>query len=286
LPPDPPRPTLVITGAAGFVGSALVREAVLAGFLVVAVSRRPTAAALAGVTRMCVEDYAEMRGAPDSVLIHLAEPPGLADAANAGDRHVAAMTATLAALLAQTWRHVVYASSIIVYGDRDMASHRPAEVVRPLDPYGRAKHACEAAVLAADGTVLRLANIYGPGLSRSTILADLLAQLDTQGPLHVRNAGPERDYLWVDDAAAGLLAAAARQAGGVFNLATGRDVSVRELAELVLTAAGQPGRPVESATKPSRSRISVDIADTVKEFGWQPRTSLEEGIRRLVSSHR
>lgn len=263
-----------------------MREAAQAGFPVVAVSRSSPAAAATGVTALRLTDYAELRPLPSAILIHLAEPPALADAANVGDRHVAAVMGTLAALLAHPWRHVIYASSVAVYGDKGMEPHRPGETVRPTDAYGRAKCACETAVLTAGGTVLRLSNIYGPGLSQGTILDDLMAQLNTAGPLRVRNAGPERDYLWVGDAAAGLLAAASRQAGGVFNLASGRTVSVRELAEQVLAAAGQLGRPVDSLAAPSPSRIAVDIADTIRMLNWQPRTSLEDGIDHLVTSYR
>ncbi len=281
---DSPRPTLVITGAAGFLGSALVRESARKGFPVVAVSRSPPAAAIEGVTALHLADYAQLWSPPDAVLIHLAEPPGLVDAANAGDQHVTALMGTLAALLAQPWQHVVYSSSVAVYGDQGMKQHHPCESVRPTDTYGLAKVACENAVLGSGGTVLRLANIYGPGLSRGTILADLLAQLDAVGPIRVRNAGSERDYLWVDDAAAGLLAAAARQVGGVFNLASGRTVSVRELAERVLKAAGQPDRLVESNAESFHSRISLDIADTIQKLVWRPRTSLEDGVIHLVGT--
>ncbi len=276
----------MITGATGFIGGALVRKASQEGFSIVAVSRGSEAAAIAGVTALRLADYTQMPSYPSAVLIHLAEPPGLADAANAGDRHVQAVTGILAAILALPWRHVVYASSVVVYGDRGMNPHRPSEPVRPIDAYARAKVTCERAVLDVGGTVLRLANIYGPGQSRGTIVADLLAQLHAEGPLRVRNEGPERDYLWVDDAAAGLLAAAVRQVGGVFNLASGRIVSVRELAQRILGAAGQPSRSVESAAEPSHSRIAVDITDTIKNFGWQPRMPLTDGICQLVGIHR
>lgn len=285
LCPDSIRPILVITGAAGFIGSATVRRGVEIGFPVWAVSRRPQVAAV-GVTAVHLDDYAKLQPPPGSILIHLAEPPAIADAADAGDRHVAGVTRTVIALLAHPWRHVVYASSIAVYGDRDLQPHRPAEQVLPRDPYSRAKVACEAAVLAAGGTVLRLSNVFGPNTSPGTIIADLLAQLNSAGPMRVRNCGPERDFLWVDDAAAGLVAAAERPVTGVFNLASGQTMSIQGLAQLVLQAAGQSSRLILPAFEPTQSRIAADISDTIQTFGWKPVTSLETGIYRLVSNNR
>lgn len=276
----------MITGAGGFVGSALVAEAAQSGLPVLAVSRRSQDFVHSGVTTVRVDDYACFTPPANSVLIHLAEPPSLVAAHVSGERHLTTVTKTLSSLLSNPWLHVVYASSVVVYGDQSMEPHYPDETVHPKDYYARAKVACEAAVTARCGTVMRLANIYGPGLSKGTILSDLLDQLYEEGPIRVRNAGPERDYLWVRDAASGLLAAALRQAGGIYNLASGRAISVLQLAKIVTAAVGQPCRPVESVAEPSYSRISVDIADTINHFFWQPQTSIEEGINRLVSIYR
>lgn len=280
-------PTLVITGASGFVGSATVREAIRQGFQTIAALRHQRQTiSHDGASVVLIHDYSELRAPPNAILVHLAEPSRLADAASAGGLHVAQIRANLTALLEQPWRHVVYASSVVVYGDDGMAAHHPEEPVHPADTYGQGKIACEAAVLARGGTVVRLANVFGPGQSSGTVIADLLSQLDGAGPIRVRNSGPERDYLWIDDAAAGLVAAASHQARGVFNLGSGQAISVDKLAQLVLSAAGRPSRAIESAAPPLCSRIAVDITDTIREFSWQPRTSLAEGIKRLVSPHR
>jgi nucleoside-diphosphate-sugar epimerase len=99
----------------------------------------------------------------------------------------------------------------------------------------------------------------------------------------VLDTTPVRDFLWIDDAARALALMATGEASGVFNVGSGQGVSIRELANVVLDAAGQAGRPVESVRVGSRfSRLVVDIAQTKEVFGWYPAVTLVEGISTLV----
>lgn len=285
MPLEPPRPTLVITGAAGFVGSAVVREAARAAFPVLAVSRRGSTATAVGVTAICVEDYAALRPPSDSVLIHLAEPRDIHAADTAGSGHEAATVGLLRSLLAWPWRFVVYASSVAVYGDTTKRPRYPSEPVLPQTAYGRAKLACESLVASRHGAVARLANLYGPGMAHNCVLADILAQIPGSGPLLVQTGDSVRDYLWVADAAAALVAIAARQAPGVFNVGSGQSVSVRGLAETALRIAGEADRAIMARrTASSASEIRLDVSDTISRTGWEPKVSLEAGILTLIES--
>lgn len=240
---------------------------------------------LAGAAMLRVADYARFAAPPDAVLIHLAETRAIAVADSAGDAYLDAATELVRSLLQQDWAHVIYVSSVAVYGDRTAAPHHPDERPEPASIYGRSKLACEALVLAQGGTVLRATNLIGPGMAAANVLADILGQLDRSEPLALRALRPVRDYLWVEDAAALLVRAAELQKGGVFNAASGRDVSVRELASLALVATGQGSRPVvETLPVGDNSIIKLDIASTTRAFGWAPRTSLEDALRILVQT--
>lgn len=273
---------LVITGAAGFLGSATVRAAVDAGFSVLPVSRRQTAA-LNGGTVVRVGNYAELQPPPDAILIHLAEPRDIQAADADGAKHEAATVGLLKCLLDKSWRFVVYASSVAVYGDITDYPRSPLESLLPATAYGRAKLVCESLVTSGGGAVARLANLYGPGMARNCVLADILAQIPGKGPLFVQTSDPVRDYLWIDDAAAALLAIATKGISGVFNVGRGESLSVAHLAETVLRIAGESSRPIvarREMTNPSVLRL--DISDTVKRVRWVPKTSIEEGVLELL----
>jgi UDP-glucose 4-epimerase len=181
---------------------------------------------------------------------------------------------------------VVYASSAVLYGDQDQAAHGTGDPVHVTDAYNEMKHASESVILARGGTAARLVNVYGPGMPGTNVLSDILAQLDQQGPVRVMDASSVRDFLWLDDAAAALAAMATAPATGVFNVGTGVGTSIAELARLMLSAAGQPGRPIESTrSSTGRSCIVVDASTTTDVFGWRPGVSLSQGIAALVRHH-
>jgi len=267
--------TLVITGASGFIGSAL--SAAL-GARALGLTRRANVYGL-----LTVSDYAAAPAPSGAVLVHLAEPSNVGAAEAAGDAHAAATLDLCERLLSRPWAHVVYASSAIVYGDDLPTPRRPDEAVAPSGVYARAKLACEAAVLAAGGTVLRFSNVYGLGMAPTTVQSDILAGLGLPGPLVLRDTETVRDFLHVDDAVAAIAAAAELRPGGVLNVGTGIGTSAGALAKQMLGLVGESGRPVTAACANARpSHLVLDISDTHKRVGWVPHISLATGLRMLL----
>ncbi len=268
---------LVVTGASGFLGHALTSRLRDSGVDAAGVSRR----GLPGVHQ--VESYADV---PDGdVLIHLAQPNdrGAVNAAGAAAERDAA--ATLAALLSRNFAHFVYISSAVVYGDRQAQPHRATDPVCIDDSYARMKHDSEQAVLSSGrGTVLRLANVYGPGMSRGNVVSRIFSQIPGVGALAVLDGTPVRDFLWHEDAAAAIATIAARPVPGVFNLGTGRGTSVRELATIALEAAGEGGRSIVETDPSCRaSTLIIDISATLEQWPWQPRTTVRAGLAHLLA---
>jgi len=265
---------IVVTGASGFVGRSLVGHLARRGIEVVAVSRRghrfaPPARSLV------VDDYARLPAAAGEVLVHLAESPHAAQAE--------ASAAALRALAGRGFSRLVYASSGVVYGDRAETPRRPHDPLQGEGAYARAKLEAEAIVAERDGVVARLGNVIGPDMHEGTVLSDILAQLDGEEPLRLRDLGPVRDYVWVDDVAEGLAGMALGRAAGAFNLASGKGVSVAELARRACVLAGRSDRAIVGRGAPSRSRLELDIGETTEAFGWRPRTSLDEALNRLIA---
>lgn len=272
----------VVTGASGFLGRAVVAELVARDLPVLAVSRGHAAFDKA-IQTLQVNEYSKLKPiGHEAVLLHLAEPSHIGAAELEGTAHGAAMRETVSALAAGGWAHVVYASSGAVYGDDSNAPHQASEPVHPRGAYAQSKVACEAIVLASGGGAARLANLYGRGMARNNVMSDILGQLGGQGPVRVRDATPVRDYLWIEDAARGLVDAATAKLPGVFNLATGIGTSVATLAEMILSLANED-RPVEqTALSGRRSYLVLDIAATTERLGWRPSTDLRQGLSRLL----
>jgi UDP-glucose 4-epimerase len=273
------RGPVVVTGASGFIGLALVRRLAAAGVEVLAVSRRALPPELLPVARL-VASYDETPGGAQ--LVHLAETSHIPTAEREGDVAAELRTALLARL-AGRFDHVLYASSGAVYGDQLSTPRAPAEPVQPRSVYTRGKLACEGVVLGQGGTVARLGNAYGSPPPAGTIIADLLQAADRPGPLMLRALTPVRDYVHVDDVTSGLGALLRSARGGIFNVATGVGTSGAALARLVLELRGEPERLiVETAPQPRASTLVLDIGDTTRACGYVPRVTLRRGLELLI----
>lgn len=200
---------------------------------------------------------------------------------------------------------VVVASSIMAYGTQ------PAHT-RPFDEddalHGRQVY--EVSKAAADTiarsywdgygvrvAAARLANVYGGGdLNRSRLVPDVLAAVLTgEAPVIRSDGSPERDFLYVEDAADAYLAIAGAldreddaACGEAFN-AGGASHSVLEIVETVTRLAGSGIRP-EILGAPLRGgasdRLSLDSSRLRDLTGWRPRVGLEEGLRRTLDWYR
>ncbi len=278
------NPSFVVTGASGFLGAAVIRELAKSGRAVRAVSRAPVTP-VQGVELCPVTDYG-MAPAGD-ILIHLAEARDKGMVEKQGERHVAESLTLIRRLLAKGYGRFIYASTATVYGDGEDSPRLPDHPTVADSLYTRGKLACEGEVLAAGGVVARLTNIYGPGMANNSVLAEILTQIPGQGPLEVRDAEVVRDFLWIGDAARGLVHLAEAEETGLYNIASGRGCSVGDVARRALSIAGQGNRPIVSKTPTHRrSCLVLDISRTVRAIGWSPKTSLDDGLARLLQGKR
>jgi UDP-glucose 4-epimerase len=183
---------------------------------------------------------------------------------------------------------VVFASSGgAIYGECDGPADEDAPLL-PLAPYGASKLAAEEYLgtynrLYQTGHVgLRYGNVYGPRQDphgEAGVVAIFLGRLALGEALRIFGDGRQtRDYVYVGDVVAATLAAPGH-AGGVFNVGTGTETSVLELAEACQRAAGV-SVAIEHA--PARSgelqRSVVNPGRAQRELGFRTRTSLEDGL--------
>ena len=137
-------------------------------------------------------------------------------------------------------------------------------------------------------------NLYGPRDSfhatNAHVIPDLIRKM-ASSPEEVvlwGDGSPTREFLYVDDCVEGLLLAANRyDAPDPVNLGAGREISIRDLAELVATVAGFEGRITWDTSKPNgQPRRSVDASRAREFFGFEARMALREGLERTVAWYR
>lgn len=273
----------IVTGANGFIGRHVVALLAERGFPVFGYGRSDAADPVAGAAFRRVDDYAQIPAARDAVLIHLAEPSRLADlpeGADVFDRCCALQQS----LLADHFAHVVYASSAVVYGAGHDRPCRVGDTTGGKSDYARLKMAGESVARNSGGTILRIANTVGRGMSSSNVLSHIIAQLDGDGPIRLQSLAPVRDFIHVHDVARAVLTAAVDRPGGTYNVGTGKGTSVRAIVETALRIARQPDRAVvETGPSPQpASSLVLDIGDTTDALGWRPVHDLADTLNALI----
>jgi nucleoside-diphosphate-sugar epimerase len=275
--------SVVVTGASGFIGSALVAELLERGISVYAVSRRRVLKT-GSLKTAIVNKYDETPCPANSTIIHLAETSNSAAANTSGKQYVAEVKQQTSALLAKKFDRFIYVSSGTVYRKGAFLPRLPTSETLSENIYTEAKIAAEGLVRRAGGVIVRLSNIYGPPPKPGTVIADILNQIPGEGPLRIKDVASARDYLWIGDAAKGLNDIALGATAGVFNLGTGIETTAGDLAKIALAHAGQPERQVVASinSEPdSTDSIALDATSTTHMFGWKPTICVDEGISLL-----
>jgi len=287
---------VVITGGAGFIGSHVAAYLAERGFRVVAVDSLERASAVrrleeAGVP-LVVGDVRLVDLPPADAVVHAAAYINVEESWERPYDYMwnnAAATARVAKQCAKTGARLVYISSAAVYGEPQRLPIDESHPTRPLSPYGLSKLAGEqiTQMLAPGAAVLRLFNVYGPG--QTGPYAGVVSKFIERAkrgllPVIYGDGSQTRDFVHVADVAQFVEFVLERGAAGVFNVGTGRAVSIRELAAIVMRLAGLGGEPLYGPPRPGDIKHSVADVTKAKSLGWQPQIGIEEGLRELWSS--
>jgi UDP-glucuronate 4-epimerase len=198
--------------------------------------------------------------------------------------------------------HLVYASSSSVYGGNTKIPFAIEDRVdRPISLYAATKRAnelmshCYAHLYAIPQTGLRFFTVYGPW-GRPDMAAYLFCDAIVQGrPITLNNHGEmERDFTYIDDVVAGVLAALDRPPGAaagaphaLYNLGNHRPVPLRRFLGVLEEALGRQAEVKLVPLPPGDVvRTCADIEASTRDLGFEPKTPIEEGLPRFVAWYR
>ncbi len=298
---------ILVTGAAGFLGSTLANRLIRLGHAVRGlddlsagdpqrlspnvlltrgdVNDRPKLwSLLQGVE--CVYHLAARVSVPESVLY-----PRDYNTANVGGT-----VSLMEAVRDVGVQRVVFVSSGAVYGEQGQQPLHEGLPPQPGSPYAVSKLAAEYYVRTIGQLVgvttlsLRVFNAYGPGQPlpavHAPVIPRFLHQAQSGGSLVISGDGRQtRDYVYVDDVVDALVAAMAAEPppNGVINIGSGQSTSVRELATAVMAAIGVRGEPLYRSTEARGvSTMQADLALAQQVLGFAPRVTLAEGLRLIL----
>jgi CDP-glucose 4,6-dehydratase len=309
--------SVLVTGAQGFIGSWLAERLLDEGARVV-VPRRDVPAESRfreeGIEERCdvvlcdLVDYdAVIRTLHEyevHTVFHLAAQTivGVANRsplstfdANVRGTYTVLEACRAAGVLAGGVERIVVASSDKAYGDQEELPYREASPLAAAYPYDVSKACADmiarsyARTFEMPVAVTRLANVYGGGdLNWSRIVPDTARALAKGDRPVLRSDGtPERDYLYVQDAVDAYLAVADslerdELRGRAWNAGTGRPVPVLELVQALIALSGRDVEPdVQGEGSPHAEidRQALDSSAIREELGWEPRHTLEDGLR-------
>ena len=289
---------VAVTGAAGFIGDPVVRRLVASGDEVLALVRPGSTSPRLQGTRATVRECPLEDGDALERLFAAERPEALVHLAwyarpqdyLVSRENLASLSTSLRvteAALAGGCRRIVGVGTCLEYAAAERA-FREDDPADPVSPYASAKHAAYlvmralAARAGAELAWARVFHLFGPGEAESRLVPSVAASLRRGEPTAVTAGEQVRDYMHVDDVAAGIAALARPGAAGVFNVCSGEARPLRDLLATLGRILGRESGLVFGA-RPYAAGESMHLAgrsDRLRQLGWKPRfTTLEDGLR-------
>ncbi|KKQ96386.1 MAG: hypothetical protein A3C27_01680 [Candidatus Levybacteria bacterium RIFCSPHIGHO2_02_FULL_39_36] len=298
------RKTVLITGAAGFIGSHIVDKFISNNYHVVAVDNLKTGnkrninsrAEYYNVDLNRAVDVKKMlkKYKPTQIIHHASNLVDVELSVKNPSRAYKDVPMTIN-LLEEAVRngleHFIFSSSANIYGNKLKTAAKESYEDDPSSPYGLTKQAIEKFIKYASSrynfkhTILRYFNVYGErqNINSQAAIPTFIKQLIIGQPLQIRGGNQLRDFVYVGDVAVANLLAAQAKKNFTFNIGSGKQVELKSLVMLITSIMGK---------KPTIQYIDREAADSFysggiitkakRELGWRPQTSLKKGLTQTI----
>lgn len=306
----------LITGVAGFIGSSIARALLARGEQVRGIDnfstgKRENIAEILSHIDFREADLSDLDamhracGGVDFVFHEAAipsVPKSVLDPLGSNRANVDGTVNVLVAARDAKVKRVVYAASSSAYGDTPTLPKHEAMKPDPISPYAVAKLAGEHYMVSffrcygLETVCLRYFNVFGPRQDPSSPYSGVLAKFITlmlrgEQPTIFGDGEQSRDFTYIDNVVKGNLlgchAPASAAAGKVFNLATGRRITLNETFQVLQNLTGYTGQPAYASERSGDIKHSLaDIAKAEAALGYKPEVDFEEGLRRTVEWYR
>jgi UDP-glucose 4-epimerase len=300
--------TVLVTGAAGFIGSALCEKFLSAGYSVIGYDnmsrgRREHVPAAVRLVDGDIRDAARLAetisASSPSCVIHLAAmhfiPDCIARPLETHDVNVTGTRVLLDACRGSSVQRVVFASSGAVYRATDQPCLEDATPLGPLEIYGESKLAGEQLAstfhdeTGVGVTILRLFNAIGRRETNPHVVPHIFESLQKSDDIALGNIEPRRDYIDTRDVAEAILAVVDRSRHlQVFNVGTGLTYSVSDIVARLRRILGRPINVVQELARmraTERMVLAADITRIRRATQWAPRLSLDDTLKDLIAAY-
>lgn len=294
---------LGITGAGGFIGSHLVKSLESEEIKTALINgAEPNVANIPNILIADISDFDALKSTLEDVnrVVHLAGLASVRESFENPEKSLSVNTLGTLNLLnvckELDIRELIIISSAEVYGNPIMNPVSEDALLKPLSPYGVSKVALEQMCFVyhkAYGInikILRPFSIYGPRMSRKSIIYEVYQRMLTQGDITLFNAASIRDYCYIDDLISAIKNALFSDFTGfeIYNIGTGIGTNSKQLAELIQTIMGVSGAISESAQqdRPKQADVNylvANISKAEKELKWKQESSLADGLRKTIN---
>ncbi len=302
---------VIVTGGAGFIGSHLTEELAKRGYYVIILDDLSTGKTENIEPLLKNENVKFIQGSVTDLpvlqklfqdvhyVFHLAAIPSVPRSIeNPLASHEVNVTSTLKVLLTAKdngIKKVIYASSSSVYGDTPTLPKREDMLPNPLSPYAVTKltgeYYCRVfkEVYGLPTVCLRYFNVYGPrqdpNSQYSAVIPRFIKSVSEGKPPIILGDGEQtRDFTFIKDVVEANILAAESDATGIFNIGRGESTSINRLAKLIISFTKNTVKPIHDEARAGDIRHSLADISRARAFGYEPKFSLEQGLRETTRS--
>jgi len=300
---------VVVTGGAGFIGSHLAEELAGRGYYVITLDDLSTGR-MKNIENLLKKENAEfIQGSITDLpllgklfqnveyVFHQAAlssvPRSMEDPLTTNEVNIKGTLNVLMAARENRVRKVVYAASSSVYGDALALPQKEDMPLNPLSPYALTKlvgeYYCNIfhQLYSLPTVCLRYFNVYG---SRQDPQSQYAAAVPAFAERISRNLPPiifgdgeqSRDFTFIQDVVRANILAAVNDAEGVYNIGSGKSVTINQLAKAILNLMQKDLRPIHEESRPGDPRHTLADISKARSFGYEPKWTLEDGLRETI----